>query len=192
MNKPIIAIDCDDVIIETAPSTLVYYNNTYGTTVELKDFYSNEDSVWGADSNTAIERINNYLNSQEFQEQRPFQEAIKVVMELAEQYELHLVTGRHDFLTEATTNMLHTYFPNIFKSVEFTNFFSDNPRSKAAVCSNLHAVYLIDDNLHHATVVAEAGIKVLLYGDYPWNEADNLHPNIRRVKDWYEIRDTLI
>ena len=80
----------------------------------------------------------------------------------------------------------------IFESVEFTNYFSENPRSKSDVCRALNAQYLIDDHVHHATVVAETGIKVLLFGDYPWNQAESLHPNITRKKDWPAVLQLLM
>lgn len=41
-QKHIIAIDCDDVLVETAPLILAHYNKTYGTHLELKDMYSKD------------------------------------------------------------------------------------------------------------------------------------------------------
>lgn len=192
MHKPVIAIDCDDVIVGTAPAVIANYNATYGTSVLLSDYYGLDVSVWGTDDATAIKRVQEYQMTAEFQQMPPFKEAIDVITKLADHYELHVVTGRHDFLAQATSAMLQEYFPDIFKVIEFTNYFSDSSTSKATVCSAMGARYLIDDHLHHANVVAQAGIEVLLFGDYPWNQAEVLAPNITRVKDWHAVQDILL
>ena len=188
MKKLIIAVDCDDVLVPMAPLILEYYEKTYGTHIELKDFYSRDLSIWGVpDIATAIERVEAYTRTEECQHTKPFEDAIKSIHELAKYHELHLVTGRPDFLTEATKNMLTQHFPGIFTSLEFTNFFGQKARSKADVCMQLSADYLIEDHLHHASVVAECGTKVLLFGDYPWNQSKQLPDNIQRVHDWPEV-----
>lgn len=192
MNKPVIAIDCDDVIVGTAPAIIAHYNATYGTNAQLSDYYGLDVSVWGTDDATAIARVHKYQLTPEFQQAPPFKEAIAAITTLADHYELHVVTGRHDFLAQATKAMLQEHFPDIFKSIEFTNYFSDTPRSKSDVCTALNAKYLIDDHVHHATVVAETGTQVLLFGDYPWNQAESLHPNITRTKDWPAVLKMLV
>ena len=122
----------------------------------------------------------------------PSQDALDVINGLSSRYELHVVTARQDFLTDATERMLDKYFSGVFDSIIFTNHFSDKSRSKADVCNELNAKYLIDDHLHHAEIAASQGIEVLLFGDYPWNKADSLPDRVRRVRDWYQIRDMLI
>jgi 5'(3')-deoxyribonucleotidase len=194
MKKLIIAIDCDDVLVPTASLILDHYNRTYSTSIALKDFYSKDLSVWGvSDVATAIERVEAYTKTEEYQHTKPFEDSIEPIRELSNYHELHLVTGRADFLTVATTNMLTEHFPDLFTSLEFTNFFGQKARSKADVCTQLNVDYLIEDHLHHAKVVAGCGTNVLLFGDYPWNQTDEvLPPNIQRVRDWHEIVSALI
>jgi uncharacterized HAD superfamily protein len=193
MNKLTIALDCDDVIVPTAPLIIDWYNKTYGAKLTLGQFYSHDLTAWAApDEETAIRRVDAFLMSEEYQNAAPFTEAIKAIQKLAAHHELHMVTGRPDFLTEATTRMLAKYFPDVFKTVEFTNFFGQKPRSKAEVCQQLNIDLLIDDHLHHAQVVAECGIKALLFGEYPWNETDTLPKGIQRVKGWQEVLALLL
>lgn len=193
MSKPILAIDCDDVLVGTAPYILAAYNAEHGTNIQLKDFYSNNDAVWGVTDDIATARVNAYLNTPEYHGVAPFQEAVSALTRLSTRYELHVVTGRHSALSDATHTMLEQYFPGLFSSVEFTSFFTKNSRSKADVCEQLGASYLIDDHLHHAEVVAARGIPVLLFGLYPWNQTDNpLPPSIRRVVDWEEVCKILL
>jgi uncharacterized HAD superfamily protein len=192
MKKRTIAVDCDDVIVETAPLIIEHYNQAYGTELELKDTYSHDLARWDApDIATAVRRIETYLGTEEYQNIAPFIEAIEVIQDLSRRHTLHVVTGRTDFLAAATTDMLARYFPGVFQSVEFTNFFGENSRPKATVCQELGVDVLIDDHLHHATTVAECGVEVLLFGDYPWNQSNALPANVRRVRNWREVASLL-
>lgn len=188
-----IAIDCDDVIVATAPAILRYYNQTYGTNIALPDFYSTDPGVWGVKEYAeAIRRVEAYLKSEEYQNLAPFEDAIEILRKLRQKYELHIITARANFLAEATKRMLAQYFPDIFSTVEFTNHFGKAARTKAQVCQELGADVLIEDSLHHAQAVASCGIDVLLFGDYPWNQASNLPANITRVRDWKEVAERLL
>jgi len=196
--KRSIAVDCDDVIVNTAVSTLDHYNRMYGTHVELKDLYSNDLSLWGTpDEATAVRRVDTYVQSSEFFELMPTRATVEALNELAKYYELHIVTGRPSIVEQATLRWIKQVLPGIFQLVIFTNFFvvdenQPRPRSKADVCAELGVNYLIDDHLHHAEVVAATGIPVLLFGNYPWNVADQLPKGVRRVSDWVEVRRVLL
>lgn len=187
MKRLQIAIDCDDVLVPAAPSILDHYNRTYNASVLLKDFYSD----WGEPSDVAIKRVDIFLKTPEYQSIKPFAEAIEALRSLNVRHDLHMVTGRPDYLSDATHRMLAAHFPDIFKTVQFTNFFGAKPRSKAEVCRELNADVLIDDHLHHATVVAESGIPALLFGEYPWNESTDLPNNVHRTKNWQEVNQAL-
>jgi uncharacterized HAD superfamily protein len=187
-QKAIIAIDIDDVIVETAAHTVDYYNSKYGTRLTLKDMYSDNLESWGVvDKATAIARVEAYLATAEFQNILPLTEAVSAIKHLAKRHELHVVTGRSTVIEAATNNSVDAYFPGIFRSVTFTNLFNEKKRSKADVCQKLGVSVLIEDHLGHALPAADAGIDVLLFGNYPWNQADNLPNNVHRVTDWAAV-----
>ena len=119
MNKPVIALDCDDVIVGTAPAIVAHYNATYGTSAKLSDYYGLDATVWGTDDATAIERVHKYQLTPEFQDMPPFREAIAAIRQLSAKYEMHVVTGRQDFLAQATSAMLQEHFPNISRISHF-------------------------------------------------------------------------
>jgi uncharacterized HAD superfamily protein len=187
-----IAFDFDDVIVETAPKTIKHYNQTYGTKVALNDFYSDDDAIWGANLKTAVKRVEAYHASDEFVNAPLLDGATQTLRKLHKHYGLHIVTGRDNHLRDATMKILDRDFSGIFDSVIFTGFFSDKPRTKAKVCQQLGIDIFIDDHLHHATTVAATGIEVLLFGNYPWNQSEDLPPNIRRVQDWNEVSSILL
>lgn len=191
MEKRRIAIDCDDVIVPTATAIMDWYNQQYGT--NLTDIYDRDIGAWGVtDPKTAIERVDGYLRTEEYQQLPPFQDALDIIRKIGSYHELHMVTGRSDFLTESTLAMLQNHFPDIFTSVEFTNFFGQTSRPKSQVCQDLQADLLIDDHIHHAKIVAECGIEVYLFGEYEWNKGSELPKGVRRVKDWHEVAHLIL
>ena len=193
MKYHVIAIDCDDVLVGTAPLVINNYNETYGTHLELQDMYSNNSTQWNAYYATAIARVEAYLESDEYRTTVPFHDAIETVQTLAKHYELHMVTGRTQLLEAATTEMLQKYFPNLFKSLEFTGLHDGVRRSKSDVCRQLNVDLFIDDHLGHALPVAASGIDVLLFGEYPWSQTtEPLPDNIRRVRDWNDVAQVLL
>lgn len=193
MQPKIIAIDCDDVLVPTAPAILAYCNKTYGTHITLEQLYSKDSAVWGVQNyDDAVKRVQAYLDTSEYQNLPPFEEAIEVLKKLGERYELHIVTARHDQLAEATKRMLAAHFPGLFKSIQFTNHFGATARTKAQVCQDIGADLLIDDHLNHAELAAQCGIDVLLFGDYPWNKTDSLSSSISRVSDWNDVARKLL
>jgi 5'(3')-deoxyribonucleotidase len=191
MKKPVIAVDLDEVVVETAQNVLDHYNLTYSTNITLDQYYStNVKETWHApDRATAIKRVNAYLETEEYFNLPPVKEAIDAIRKLKRRYELHILTGRPDFTEAATRKWLSRYFPDIFKSVTFTNFYFGKKLSKADICKQLGAQVLIDDHLEHALGAAASGIKILLFGTYPWNKKVNLPPNITRVKNWQEVAE---
>lgn len=193
MGYRVIAIDLDDVIINSSPIVAAYYNKRYGTNVGLKDMYSENLKAWGvSDGNVSIARVEKFLATEEFLNIPPSHEAISTIMMLSKKYELHIVTGRSFLIESETRKHIEHYFPKIFKSVEFTNLYTHKKRNKADVCMAIGAGLLIEDHLGHAVPVAEAGIDVLLFGDYPWNQTINLPRNMKRVLNWKEITERLL
>jgi uncharacterized HAD superfamily protein len=191
MNRRlIIAIDIDDVIVESSPRLTEYYNKTYRTDLTLEDMYSNDLERWkAADTATAIARVEEYLATDEFRSIPPLREAIASIHRLDKRHELHVITGRSLAIAVATTDMLHEYFPDIFQSITFTDMYGHKRRSKTEICQELGADLLIEDHLGHALPVARSGTNVLLFGDYPWNQIDELPGNIRRAKNWAAVEE---
>jgi uncharacterized HAD superfamily protein len=193
VKRKIIAIDCDDVILETSPYLIAYYNERYGTRLELKDMYTfNLVAYQAASEEQVLERIEDYLLTDEFQRIQPLKETITSITNIANSYQLHIVTGRSKLLTATTELLIEKYFPGIFASIEHTGMVGKRARSKGDVCIDLDADLLIEDHLYHAKQVAAKSIDVLLFGNYPWNQAKVLPKHITRVENWSAIEKILL
>lgn len=187
------AVDCDDVIVPTAEVLVAAYNERYDTSVTLDAFYDNTDT-WGAASHDeATRRVGALLREGVTDNIAPTQDTIDALAYLASVDELHMVTGRQTYLEEVTHRMLDTYLPGIFRTVEHTNYYAEEERglftrTKGEVCAALHADVLIDDHIAHGNSVLESGLKeVIVWGDYPWNQARRLGRGMVRCVSWEEV-----
>lgn len=190
-RRLIIAIDCDDVLIPTAPRVIAAYNEKYGTTLGLESFYGQDPDPWGVkEMKDASQRVGEILLADEI---IPDNDTVEVIHDFASRHELHLVTGRSQILEQLTLSMISTYFPGCFQSIELTNFYDEaHRRSKGDVCRALGADILIDDHIEHIQSVLAVGMKeVIVFGDYSWNQAEQLPEGATRCRDWNEVREEI-
>lgn len=184
MERLVIAIDCDDVLLPSQEHILGQYNMRWSTNVLLEGAYDANNDAWKADAATIAERIYEIQQSKEYGEIVPFSDAIEVCHRLAAEHELHLVTARPNKIMPVTTTMLERYFDGIFTEVEHIGLGS----SKGDVCYRLGASMLIDDNASHLKTASQSGVPHLLwFGDYPWQNGGAEGIDIKHCRDWYEV-----
>jgi 5'(3')-deoxyribonucleotidase len=183
MKKLVIAVDCDDVLVETGQQLLDHYNRLHGTTI------TGYTEIWKAVSTEATRAARDtYIDSDEYLASQPTQDAVRVLTKLNETSELHIVTGRPSFMQDVTLAWLERHLPDIFRTVIFTDFFkATGARSKADICAEIGADYLIDDHIHHCQAVAETGVHALLFGNYLWNKDFEATDMIQRVSGWADV-----
>lgn len=191
MSKPIIAVDIDDVLLDSAVSVIEHYNATWGTNATTDHWYVLHSSVWNApDSEEVLRRADEYLESEAYFQLQPFSEAVDALRALSERYELHALTGRKDATARLTRQWLKRHFPGIFHSVTFTNMYDQTEvRSKGDICRQMGAEYLIDDYPAHCISAGAAGVRVVLFGMYPWNRMVKLPEGVTRCNNWAAVLD---
>ncbi|OGL37287.1 hypothetical protein A3B63_01695 [Candidatus Saccharibacteria bacterium RIFCSPLOWO2_01_FULL_49_22] len=190
--KPKIAVDIDEVLVPHFQDLIDWYNRKYGTKLTLTDNHPTDPEGWGTDDiSEAIRRVHGFFETPEFLGLKPFKEPFAVLKELSDRYNLVVVTARDTVLEKITRDWLDEHFVDLFKEAHFTARFSLEGKSqtKTSVCLSIGAEYLVDDALDHCIDAAEHGIKALLFGDYPWNQASYLPPDVTRVKNWQEVLD---
>jgi hypothetical protein len=109
---------------------------------------------------------------------QPVPGALSALQSLKQHYDLQIVTARSDELMDQTKAWINKHFPDIFTEIHFGNAFSREgkpPRSKLEICRDIRAVMLVEDQPQYSTQCAEAGIPVILFGDYPWNGKSTQH-----------------
>lgn len=195
-KRLVIAIDCDDVLMPTSQNIIKDYNERFGTKLTLHDMYKPARmETWGTgNDDVAIERVNGFLRSDKHAAIAPSEQSMRAVRQLAGAHELHLVTGRADFLQDVTKRMLERYFKDCFTSIEHTNFIVSSTstvarRSKGDVCASIGAQVLIDDHMGHGEEALRVGgvERVVLFGEYPWSSDRVLSPGMVRSLDWNDV-----
>lgn len=186
-KRLIIAIDCDDVLIETTEYIVDVYNRQYGTSVTLDRSHDQDNEQWGvADGEQLIQRFNEIQSTEEYAGLVPMPEALRAVKLLARDHELHLVTARHGSIEAITEAMLNEYLPGCFTSMEHVG----RDRSKGEVCRQLKADILIDDSIRNLQSVLEHGLPAggaLHFGMYAWNRVNPLPEGVISCFDWETV-----
>lgn len=192
-----VVFDCDDVLTPCGPILRDIFNTMYGTDVQLADIYNSPPEVWGASTaDEAQGRVETCMRIHAGEFLVPYPEAVPVVKRLARTHELHVVTGRRDFMEPITRRMIEEFFPGCFKTVEHTNYFAPSDeahlrRSKGEVCRRLGARVLVDDHFAHAASALDCGLKAILFGNYEWNQLDDLPLGMVRCRDWQDLGELM-
>jgi uncharacterized HAD superfamily protein len=187
-KKPIIAVDIDDVLVDHYEALVTFHNETYGTSLTIHDYISDHwHEVWG----TTPEETE--LRAQAFAalgvKDRVIKQGVaEALVQLSRKYDLVIVTARRKVNVDQTLEWIDERFPHVFKEVRFVPIWDeDSTLTKAEICREVGATYLIDDSLKHCRLAAEAGITAILFGDYGWNQASELPEGVTRCKDWVAV-----
>ncbi len=181
MPKPVVAVDIDEVLAPWMEHYLKHHNLHRPNKLEWQDM--TRENFIDVDLVDHFYEVTQHLHKVE-----PLPEAKELLERLAEKYELVIVTSRREIFTEVTRNWIAKHFPEIFKDILIGNL--ETPKS--VLCKKAGAKVLIDDNLDFALECVERGIRVLLFGDYPWNKLPELPEGITRVKNWGEVLSELL
>ena len=186
-----IAIDCDDVLLNTIETCLKEYENRYGVVIPPDMSYSKDPSVWGVeDYSEALNRQYKIFSEVDFP---PIFGSQDVLSRLSKEHELWVLTGRHEDMAEMTQASIDKYFPNIFTRVRFTGFLKGSNVTKGLVCREIGAQVMIDDlPTHIDSVIDEGGIKeAIIFGDYPWNKDQKLGSMAVHCLNWLSVEDEI-
>lgn len=194
-QKPVIAIDIDDVLAESASRFIEYSNNIWGTSLTVDDYTEDWTRLWQVDNEEAENRSLEYLSSGILNTYNHNEDALLVFEKLKMDYKLIIVTSRSSWLKEETISWINCKYPYIFNDddVHFSGLWgkgaydSATPADKGQFLKNLGVDFVIDDQLKHCLGAQKNGIKSLLFGDYNWNKMDILPDDVKRVKDWSAV-----
>lgn len=184
IERFVVAVDCDDVLLPSNELIISLYNQRHGTNVQLAGAHSAQNPDWQASPEEIAERIYDIQLSHEYLRAKPFEDAIEVCERLSSIHELHVVTARPSKIMHTTLAMLNDYFPDVFTEVEHVGLRGN----KGEVCQRLQADVLIDDNYKHLEAAKLYGIKNLYwFGEYPWQDGDVASGEVVRCKDWVVV-----
>ena len=193
-NKPIIAVDVDEVIFPFVDDLIEYVDRQHSVKLSREEFvtYSLAD-IWKGGPHEGAEVIKAYVDQQGI-EVAPVKGAAEALGQLCAKYEVVIITARDLDVQDKTKNWAYRHFPDIFKEIHLVGNQKDSVsyREKAEVCKELGVFCLIDDSLKPVVQTHAAGIKSILFGNYPWNKMEELPAGIDRVEDWKGVLKILL
>lgn len=194
MDRQIIAIDIDDVLADNAAGFAAFSNKTWGTNLTPEDYDEHWEMVWQVNHGETERRAAVYHELGVFREYEVLGAALPVLRRLSGDYELCIVTSRRVQTRQDTIDWVHEHYPGIFsdETIHFAGIWDSIDddsihRTKREAVESIGAHFLIDDQLKHCQAVAESGRVALLFGDYTWNQSNELSRNVRRVANWADV-----
>jgi uncharacterized HAD superfamily protein len=188
-SRLLLAVDIDEVLAYHNKALAAWHNQQYGTDHTADDYFTEYWSkVWNVSSEEAEARAVAFHASGAHARLQLVKGALDALQRLHRFYDLAVITVRRQQVIEATRAWIDLYYPAIFTDIHFLHFWDKNENmTKAQLCRNIGASYLIDDSIKHCTQAAELGINALLFGDYSWNQATQLPKHIQRAANWGEV-----
>lgn len=196
-NKPIIAVDIDDVLKESSQAIVEYSNEKWGTNLTIEDYTENWGEAWGVDADEYARRAREIHSSKVLVIGQPFNETRRVLKRLSQDYRLVITTSREMVISTDTQEWIEQNFEGIFTDIHFAGIW-DGKRSGAAIAAKatkasllkkIGANYLIDDQVKHCFAAANEGIVSLLFGNYAWNRHVEVPDHVFRVEDWKAVEE---
>jgi FMN phosphatase YigB (HAD superfamily) len=194
MSKPIIAVDADDTLFDENTAVRLFHNAKYGTSHTADDylrpgaFDTFWEHIWNTDKPETIRRYEEFIDYKLEHPIPPLPGALEAVQKLKQQYELVIVTSRDQRAVDMTHRALLEHYPNVFQDVHFVSLWGKGEKAtKATICEEIGAAYLIDDSYEHCLLVAEAGIRAIVFGRYGWNRTQALGPGMVRAENWQAV-----
>jgi uncharacterized HAD superfamily protein len=194
-NKPVIAVDIDDVLAANAEGFIEFSNRKWGTSLTPDDYDEHWAEMWSISSQEAEQRREVILQEQLFVKHKFFNEAKPALNKLKENYNFVVVTSRGPRIQKDTISWINKEYGALFEDILFLQIWDDKKMTlqdklkftKLDLLQQAGAQYLIDDHPKHCIAAAQAGIKAILFGDYGWNRQTKLIPNMVRAKNWQEV-----
>ncbi|KAL1952218.1 hypothetical protein VTO73DRAFT_1367 [Trametes versicolor] len=183
LDRPVIAVDMDDVLSQTNLAVAQWHNDTYGTNMTLDDFhyyYYWRNPYWGTPNET-VAKVEKIWESDYLDKAPPVPGAYDGIVALKNLgFRPVIVTARQPRELDRSLAWLARVFPGLFDTVICTGQSQETladehelvtKLSKADVCRKIGARFLVDDSAENALKCACAAppVPVLLFGEYAWN-----------------------
>lgn len=197
MNKRIIAIDIDDVLADNANGMVAFSNQRWGTNLTIEDYQEHWSDMWQIDHEETEKRSDEFHNSGIIGKLPHSEEALPTLEGLRDDYKLIVVTSRRRSVESETRDWLARHYAGVFDDIYFAGIYDKRitsatfTQTKGDIYRAINADYVVDDQLKHCLAAVKSGKQAILFGDYPWNQIDDMPKGIIRCRDWPAVREYL-
>lgn len=191
MAAATIAVDLDDVLAMHAAAFVQFSNEQYGTNLQPHEYDDEWKYIWaGADHDEIVRRASEFHTHEKTLAYAKIAEAESVLAHLKKKFRLVIITARPKNLVDTTHEWLARHHAGVFDEVHFVPIWEpDNKVTKADICRQIDATYLIDDSVKHCNLAAEGGITALLFGDYVWWGRHEIDQRVVRASNWHQVKE---
>lgn len=193
-DAPVVAVDLDEVLFPLSQELIRRHNARTGAAYTVADFvtYAFSD-VWGHTYAESVDVVYSCIRTLDVAV-APLEHAIDSLSRLSRHFKLVVVTSRDRQLQPCTQGWLDAHFPGVFSDVVFAGnqHTQLGHESKGEVCTRLKASWIVDDSADFAAECAAAGIRAILFGDYPWNRLAEPAPGVQRAEGWPNVVELLL
>lgn len=195
-NKPIIAVDCDHVVMDINEGIRLYVNEAYGESHTQEDYQVNGsyrrywERVWGTPEGVKSDRFAQFIDAGKMAELEEIPDALESLRSLKDRYDIVMLTARSEREVGDTHSWLGRHALGVFDQVIFMHQWQPEQAlpTKGEICRGIGAKYLIDDNYDHCQIASNLGVASLLFGDYGWNREVELADGMVRASDWSAVK----
>jgi len=193
VQKPLIVIDLDNVLAQSAQEFVNFSNQHFEAAITLEDYNEDWSKMWGVSYEEAERRGAVMREHDMHQTYNPMPDALEVLQGLQPKYRLVILTSRREVTKPATDAWLERHYPGIFDDVLFSGIWDGTDRSDGHLMTKgdqykaLGAAYVIDDHLKHCAAATQHDATGLLFGEYPWNRHDDLPAGVVYCSDWQAV-----
>jgi uncharacterized HAD superfamily protein len=198
-NKPIIAIDIDDVLAEGTNSLIESANYRYGLSLTQQDYHTvggdfsgYYERVWQAHGVDGLVKYDDLAAEMALDQSHvPLLAGAEFALQqLAKRFHIVFITARPEAWESATRK----WFKQHLAKDDIELYFAGSHHHKMALnkgqqAKQLGATLLIDDNVTNCQTAIDEGVDVILFGNYGWQR--QVPPGMTHCKDWPAVLDYL-
>ncbi len=190
-SKEKIATDIDEVLFPLVEEFVKWHNREYGTSLSIEDFKTYEfEEALGLPIPEVVHRIRLFLDQEHGHlHVEPIEEAQEAITEMSEDFDFIAITARHPIFEVSTFAYLQHHFGDIITDLHLIGHKEtvDIVIPKAEVCRRLGASTLVDDSLGHVENCEEVGVQGVLFGNYPWNQNEDVPDSVIICPTWKDV-----
>lgn len=186
---PVITLDLDDVLVSYCQAYLDFAATRGANALRVTELV---DLHWagplGITTEAELELDREFAQDPSYRTCPAVEGAAEAVRALQATFDVHVVTARGVEKRAATESWMRDIL-GVDVPLHLLGLYGTTPgaarRQKSEVCLELGSQVHVDDNLSYAREICEAGIPVVVFGEYPWNRAP-LPPGAVAAPTWSE------
>lgn len=184
----IIGVDLDGVLANSIPTYLSHMNKLFGLNLKVEDIGVSRFEYYPGLSKQQMDQFwKSFSRAGGWSKIQPIEGAPGLLERLSIKHKIIVITGRPvQFIRTETEEWLEQQGFRYERLI----FSQEKDKFHAGLEEGYKFDIFIEDYLDFASDIARFGVPVLLL-DYPWNQCDNLPPNIRRIFSLKEAREII-